>query len=316
MVGAAGCGGAAVAPAVASSSPHDREVAIAVDAHTTLAGTLSRPRGVGGRVPAVLLVAGSGPQDRDGARVELPGYAPWRDFRDALLAAGFAVLRLDDRGTGASTGVFAGATTDDFARDAARAVAWLRTQPDIDATRIALVGHSEGAIVALLTARADRALRALVLLGAPARPGRDIARWQREQLVSSDRARWPVAGRRTVLEAADAEAESLATHDPWLRRWFALDPRAVAAYVRQPVLLVHGATDRQVPPEHADELAAVLREAGAAEVDVRHVRDTDHLLLADHDGDPQGYIRLTDRRPRAAIITATTHFLAVHMTAR
>lgn len=305
---------------------HDLDVQVPVDSSTTLAGTLSWPdlRAASAvsdalrqasRVPAVLLIAGSGPQDRDGARVELPGYTPWRDFSAALTAAGFAVLRLDDRGTGASRGQFVGATTDDFARDAAAAVAWLRRQPGIDSTRVALVGHSEGAVVALLVARTDRAVRALVLLGAPSRPGREIARWQRQQLVTSDLARWPAAERRAVLAAAESEAESLAVHDPWLSRWFALDPRTVAASVQQPVLLVHGDTDRQVPPAHADELAKVLRAAGAA-VEVQHVSDTDHLLLADHDGDPQGYVRLADRRPRAQIISATTHFLSVHMTPR
>lgn len=307
---------------------HDTDVVIDVDTSTTLAGTLSWPAqstsasapASAGRdrrvlVPAVLLIAGSGPQDRDGARAELPGYAPWRDFGAALVAAGFAVLRVDDRGTGLSRGQFAGATTDDFARDAAAAVAWLRRQVGIDGTRIALVGHSEGAVVALLTARADPAVRALVLLGAPSRSGREIARWQRQQLVSSDLARWPSAERRAVLAAAESEAEQLAERDPWLHRWFALDPRTVAMQVRQPVLVMHGDTDRQVPPEQADELAAVLRAAGA-DVAVRHVRDTDHLLLPDYDGDPQGYVRLADRRPRAEIIAATTHFLSVHMAPR
>lgn len=302
---------------------HDADVVIAVDSSTSLGGTLSwpvvseaAPASVGrALVPAVLLIAGSGPQDRDGARAELPGYAPWRDFGAALVAAGFAVLRVDDRGTGASRGRFAGATTDDFARDAAACVAWLRRQSGIDSTRIALVGHSEGAVVALLTAAADPGVRALVLLGAPSRSGREIARWQRQALVSSDLARWPSTERRAVLAAAESEAEQMAARDPWLRRWFALDPRAVAAQVRQPTLLLHGDTDRQVPPEQADELAAVLRAAGAV-VAVQHVRDTDHLLLPDHDGDPQGYVRLADRRPRAAVIAATTHFLSVHMTRR
>ncbi len=306
---------------------HATAVVIDVDASTRLAGTLSWPAAArsAGRdrravVPAVLLIAGSGPQDRDGARVELPGYAPWRDFAAALVAAGFAVLRVDDRGTGASRGQFAGATTDDFGRDAAAAVAWLRRQPGIDGRRIALVGHSEGAVVALLTAAADPGVRALVLLGAPSRSGREIARWQRQQLVSSDLARWPATERRAVLAAAEAEAEQVAERDPWLRRWFALDPRAVAAQVRQPALLVHGESDRQVPPEQADELAAALRaaarRAAGAEVAVRRVRDTDHLLLPDHDGDPRGYVRLADRRPRAEIMAATTHFLSVHMARR
>jgi uncharacterized protein len=293
---------------------HETEASVVVDSVTTLAGTLTLPATASAQAPVavVLLIGGSGPQDRDGARTELPGYAPWRELSVALAAGGMAVLRVDDRGTGASTGRFAGATTDDFARDAAAAIGWLRAYPLVDPARIALVGHSEGAVVALLAARADASLRALVLLGAPARTGREIARWQRQALVSSDLARWPAAEQRAVLAAAESEAEALALRDPWLRRWFTLDPRAVAAGVRQPVLLVHGDTDRQVPPSHADELAAVLRRAGAQPVEVQHLGDTDHLLLRDHDGDPQGYVRLAERALRTDVITATTHFLSVH----
>jgi pimeloyl-ACP methyl ester carboxylesterase len=296
----------------------ESEALVPIDDSTRLAGTLTRPAAhtSGETLAAVLLISGSGPQDRDGSRPELPGYAPWRDVSEALAAQGIAVLRLDDRGTGRSTGQFAGATTDDFARDAAAAVAWLRRQPGIDPQRVGLVGHSEGAVVALLVARADSAVRALVLLGAPSRPGREIARWQRQELVSGDLARWPVGAQRAVLAAAESAAESVAVRDAWLRRWFALDPREVAAGVRQPVLLVHGNTDRQVPPSHADELAAVLRQAGAEPVQVQHLRDTDHLLLADVDGDPQGYVRLAERRVRASAISATTHFLSIHMAAR
>lgn len=296
----------------------EEEVRVVADSSTTLAGALALPPAASsrGRIPAVLLISGSGPQNRDGARVELPGYAPWRELSAALSAQGMAVLRLDDRGTGRSTGRFAGATTDDFARDAAAAVAWLRAHPAIDPARVALVGHSEGGVVALLVANADPALRALVLLGAPSRAGREIARWQRQELVSSDLARWPSDGQPEVLATAEQEAEALAARDPWLQRWFALDPRTVAAGVRQPVLLVHGDTDRQVPPMHADELAAVLRRAGAHPVEVQHLGDTDHLLLPDHDGDPQGYVRLADRRLRAEVITATTHFLSVNTARR
>lgn len=293
-------------------------VTIVVDDSTTLAGAFTAPAvdtvrdAVRAGRPAVLLIGGSGPQDRDGQRPELPGYAPWREVSEGLTAAGYLVLRVDDRGTGGSSGRFAGATTDDFARDAAAGVAWLRAHPSVDPARVVLVGHSEGAVVALLVARADTAIRALVLLGAPARTGREIARWQRDQLVRRDVARFPPDTRAAVLAAAEAEAESLATRDPWLQRWFTLDPRAVAAGVRQPVLLVHGATDRQVPSSHAADLAAVLRRAGARRVVVHLLRDTDHLLLPDADGEPEGYVRLTDRRIRPEVLTLTTQFLSIH----
>ena len=155
LLGIAAC----TTPAPTGTWREERAV-VAIDGSTTLVGSLTLPASptplaaVQPRVPGVLLIGGSGPQDRDGARVELSGYAPWRELSESLAAAGMAVLRLDDRGTGESGGRFAGATTDDFARDVAAAVRWLRAQPAIDRARIALVGHSEGAVVALLAARA------------------------------------------------------------------------------------------------------------------------------------------------------------------
>lgn len=289
------------------------EARVPVDSEVTLHGVLSLPASRSGAVGAVLLVAGSGPQDRDGARTELPGYAPWRDVRDALVQHGLAVLRLDDRGVGASTGRFAGATTDDFAADARAALVWLGARAEVDHRRMAIVGHSEGAVVSLLVAARTADVRALVLLGAPSRTGREIAAWQRQTLVASDRARWPPAERAAVLATASAQADSLAAHDPWLHRWFSLDPRAIARDVRTPVLLIHGANDRQVPPDQADELATALRGAGASPVEVQHFGDTDHLLLVDHDGDPQGYVRLADRHIRPAVLRALTRFLSVHV---
>jgi pimeloyl-ACP methyl ester carboxylesterase len=312
---AVGCGigmGCAEGPPPRVGAAH--EVRIAVDSITTLAGTLTIPEGDAVTVrPAVLLLSGSGPQDREGARADVPAYRPWRDVSNGLLAAGMAVLQLDDRGVGASTGRFAGATTRDFARDAMAAVRWLRAVPGIDGDRLAIVGHSEGAVEALLVAEADRRVAALVLLGAPARPGREIARWQRQELVGSDLARWPASVRPGVLAVADAVAESLAVRDPWLHQWFTLDPRDIARHVRAPVLLLHGETDRQVPPRHADELADVLRRHEAPVVAVRRLPRTNHLLLPDGDGDPQGYVRLPDPRVRAEAIEALVGFLATHL---
>lgn len=260
------------------------------------------------RVPAVLVLGGSGPQDRDGARAELVGYRPWRELADSLTGRGLAVLRLDDRGTGASTGQFAGTTTDDFSRDALAALTWLRSQPGVDTRRIALVGHSEGALVAMLVARADTGVRALVLMGAPSRSGREIARWQRQAVVTSDLAAFPPGTRDSVLARAEREADALAAQDPWLRNWFAMDPRAVAASIRRPVLLLHGGNDRQVPVDQANELADALRAAGS-DVHVERFARTNHLFLPDDDGDPTGYVRLTDRRVRPAALGAAARFL-------
>jgi len=158
--------------------------------------------------------------------------------------------------------------------------------------------------VALLVARDDPTIWALGLLGAASRPGREIARWQRATLVASDLTTWPPAERAAVLARAEAHADAIATTDRWLRTWFTLDPRSIARDVRQPVVLLHGENDRQVPVEQADELASVLPNARAV-----RVPHTNHLLLDDFDGDPRGYVRLTSRRVEEAILRALVAFL-------
>lgn len=315
-------GRAVVASHVTGASVlNDRDVQVDAGEGVVLAGTLSMPAPDTSRadVPAALLLSGSGPQDRDGARAELSGYRPQHDLAQARARAGIATLRLDDRGMGGSTGTFAGATTLDFARDAEHAVDWLRRQPGIDPERVAVVGHSEGALVALLVASRDARVRALVLLGAAARSGREVARWQRHALVMSDPLTWPAPQRRAVLAAADRDAERAAANDAWLRTWFALDPRTVAQDVHSPVLLLHGDTDRQVPRAHADELAAALRAAasrtaGTADVTVRRFPSTNHLFLDDPIGDPRGYPQLPTRALRGDVTHALVAWLHGRLT--
>ncbi|MCC6245401.1 MAG: alpha/beta fold hydrolase [Gemmatimonadaceae bacterium] len=253
------------------------------------------------RWPVALLLSGSGPQDRDGQRADLPGYAPLREIANALAQRGIATLRMDDRGIGQSTGSFLGATTLDFAKDAAAAVRWLRAQPEVRAERIVLVGHSEGALVSMLVAAEDSSLSGLVLLGASAQTGREIARWQRAQLVTTHPSTWPSDRAGGVLAEADSNAERTARRDPWLSVWFALAPSTIARAVRSPVLLLHGETDRQVPSRDADSLASVLRAVGTS-VSVRRLPRTNHLLLPDDDGDPAQYARLGSFRLRPDVL--------------
>lgn len=117
----------------------------------TLAGTLTLPEGKG-PFPAAVMITGSGAQDRDET---LLGHKPFLVIADALTRAGLAVLRVDDRGTGKSTGSFADATSADFARDALAGVRYLKTRSEIDPTRIGLIGHSEGGIVAPMVAAGE-----------------------------------------------------------------------------------------------------------------------------------------------------------------
>jgi uncharacterized protein len=309
--------GASCQRAARATVPIEREVRIAADSGRTLAGTWWLPdssaalsAGASPAWPAVLLLSGSGPQDRDGARADLPGYALQREIADSLVHRGFAVLRLDDRGVGQSTGSFLGSTTYDFARDAELAAQWVRAQPMIDRSRLTLVGHSEGALVALLVAASDSNVRALVLLGAASRTGREVARWQRRALVAGDPATWPAQARDAVLAASDSNAERAAQQDPWLSTWFAIDPRGIARRLHIPALLLHGENDQQVPRAQADELAVALRDGGATDVSVRTFPSTNHLFLTDTNGDPRGYAQLASRAVRGDVLRAIAEWVS------
>ena len=133
-----------------------------------LAGTLTLPAGKGPH-PVVLLISGSGAQDRDETLV---GHKPFLVIADYLTRRGIAVLRVDDRGVGKSTGDRSGATTESFATDTLAGVNYLVTRPDIDRSRIGLVGHSEGGLIAPMVAVQSRDVAFIVLLAGPGLPAR------------------------------------------------------------------------------------------------------------------------------------------------
>lgn len=147
----------------------------------TLAGTLTVPEDAG-PFPAVVLVSGSGPQDRDEA---LMGHRPFAVLADGLTRAGVAVLRYDDRGVAGSTGDFATATSRDFASDAAAVVAWLDERPEVSAVGIA--GHSEGGLVGpLVAAHYEDRVDFLVLLAGTGLPGDSILKLQTELILQAN----------------------------------------------------------------------------------------------------------------------------------
>lgn len=153
----------------------------------TLAGTLSLPSDAeDGPVPAIVLVSGSGPQDRDESLAPLAAIKPFALIADALASAGVGVLRYDDRGTAQSTGDFGSATVTDFTADAAAAVAYLRTRSDIDPGRIGLLGHSEGGLVVAELAAADPRIAFVVGMAAPATTGVDLLVAQNEAILRLD----------------------------------------------------------------------------------------------------------------------------------
>jgi pimeloyl-ACP methyl ester carboxylesterase len=144
-----------------------------------LAGTLTMPS-VAGKHPAVILITGSGPQNRD---EELFGFKPFRIIADHLTRKGVAVLRYDDRGVGGSTGNINQSTTADFATDVEQAIRFLKARADINPTQIGLCGHSEGGIVAPMLAARSTEVAFIVLLAGPAISGDSLVLFQVQNLA-------------------------------------------------------------------------------------------------------------------------------------
>lgn len=191
-----------------------REAAIRHEAAgVSLSGTLTVPRGAG-PFPAVVLVSGSGPQDRDETLMD---HKPFLVLADALSRAGIAVLRYDDRGVGGSTGDASSATSATFAADAAAAIDWLREQPGIDPARIAVMGHSEGGLIAAMLAAARHDIAAIVMLAGTGVDGREILVSQGELVLRSEGLGDEKAIRRSrVMQESiiDAVRGSEPTDDP------------------------------------------------------------------------------------------------------
>jgi uncharacterized protein len=262
----------------------------------TLVGTLTMPRAASGPVPAIVTITGSGPQERDERIAGVEGYGLFRQVADTLGRRGIAVLRLDDRGVGASEGDFASATSQDFANDVRAAVSWLRTQPNVDSTRIGLVGHSEGGLIAPMVAADDTRIAAIALLAGPAYNGARIIAFQQRSAIAQSHAASFASVRDSLFRVAQQQLDSTARTSPWIREFLQYDPVPTARRVRAPVLLLQGDTDLQVTPEQADTLAAAFRTGGNRRVRMHRLRQTNHLFQRDPSGLPSGYGTLPDRR--------------------
>lgn len=294
-----------------AGAPYTAEnVTVPTPAGHTLAGTLTVPRGAAGPVPAVVLITGSGPQDRDAGMQVIPDYRFFRQVADSLGRRGIAVLRMDDRGVGGSGGVTPDVTTEDFAADIGAAAAWLRGRAEIDPARIALAGHSEGGIIAPMVAVADERIAAIVLMAGPSWTGRRISDMQvRDAFVQAGQTG---AALDSAVAAALVQRDAAAEGMPWVRWFLAHDPLPVARQVRVPVLVLQGGTDQQVTPEQADELGAAIRAAGNADVTVRVFPGLNHLFLRDPAGtaNPALYAALPDKRVPPEVLGALADWLA------
>jgi uncharacterized protein len=297
-----------------ANAPYAAENVRVTNAHAgvTLAGTLTIPHHTArARVPAVVMITGSGPQDRDEATPAIPGWRPFREIADALGRRGIAVLRMDDRGVGGSDRGPAGATSADFADDIRAALAFLRTRDDIEPSRLALLGHSEGGMIAPMIAATDPMLHAIVIIAGPSRTGR---------VVSDQQVRAALVARGLTGAQLDAEIatnnrvrDAQVTANPWLSFWFAHDPIATAKRVTQPVLILQGATDTQVSPDQANELAAAFGSGGNHDVTVRVLPEINHLMVHDPNGAFTDYGKLADLSVSPVVLAEIGSWVEKHL---
>jgi uncharacterized protein len=286
-------------------------------ANITLAGTITEPNGAG-PFPAVILISGSGAQDRDETIFQ---HKPFFVLADALTRRGVAVLRVDDRGVGGSTGQTSKSTSEDFAGDVRAGIAFLKTRSEIDGRRIGLIGHSEGGLIAPLVAAGSSDAAFIVLMAGTGLPGDQILLMQgqligkvmgaskkeleqqseiQRQLFAilrneTDREKAMAQMRQVIKKlASEASAEDrkkLADLDtvidsevkkvesPWFRFFLTFDPRPTLAKVKCPVLAVNGEKDLQVPPkENLDEIEKALKKGGNTRVTVKELPGLNHLF--------------------------------------
>ena len=283
------------------------EVTVRTPQGHALSGTLTVPAARGGRVPAVVTITGSGQQDRDEFLPFAGGVRIFRQVADTLSRRGVAVLRLDDRGIGGSGGD-ANGTSEDFADDIRAAVAYLRTRSEVDPDRIALVGHSEGGMIAPMVAATDPRIAAIVLMAGTAYTGQRIIDYQYANVVRGDPA-IPAAAKDSVLRAMKRSFDAGDAKRPWMRFFLTYDPLPTAARVKQPVLIMQGATDQQVRPIEARMLDSTMRAAGNTRVTLRSFPARNHLFLRDSVGHPSGYAELPNGRVDAEVLGTLAEWL-------
>lgn len=317
-----------------------------MDGDVRLEGTFSVPEGKG-RFPAIILLAGSGPNNRDEIAV-WPGQPPqgfgkFAVLSTALTQAGFAVFRYDKRGIAGSGGDYNSATFDSFTSDALAALAWLRTRAEVDRNHIGLVGDSEGGSVATVITARDAGLHELVLLSTPALPYEQVSLLQHAAMaraegrssadIAADEALYhqvyevvrtsPSAdAARAQLEAmapplvaagrlsqAQADAGIAGVTTPFVFGMMGFDPAPYLRQVHVPVLVIQGALDTQVPA--TENLSAMRSTLHGPDVDIAEMAGINHQLQAAMTGAPSEYERL-EQTVDPAVMTKVLDWLQSH----
>lgn len=288
----------------------------------TLAGTLTMPK-EGSNFPAVIMISGSGGQNRD---EELLGHKPFFVIADYLTRNGYAVLRYDDRGIAKSTGDYSLATTEDFAADALSAVDFLKTRNEINHSKIGLIGHSEGGMIAPMAAIQSNDVAFIILMAGTGIPGDSILYLQGELISRAEGMNEEEIQKSTKLQREifqmikELDDETLKSKleekfwkeyplmsedekkqlgdpkvyldiqiktltSPWFKYFVKYDPVPTLEKVKCPVLAINGEKDLQVPPkENLSAIENALKIGGNKNYEVKMLSGLNHLFQTSKTG--------------------------------
>jgi pimeloyl-ACP methyl ester carboxylesterase len=296
----------------------------------SLAATLSIPVDAAGKVPGVVIVAGSGPTDRDGNNPLIPGEVnTYKEIAHYLASRGVAVLRYDKGGIGGSAGLALSGTPpfEWYAEDAASCVEFLKSVEEVDAGRVFLAGHSEGGVLALMAATTGSDMAGLILLSSPGYPMHHTLRLQMEAQGDAAESIGLAGMKEKILTALDDLYEAIRTGKPFdcsiyglpqelasvylsldLQREFTegmlfADPAEMARQVSVPVCIVQGTADTQVGVENAVALADAVGDG----VETHIIEGVDHVLKPT-EGEPLPYGD-PSRRVSPEVLTAILGFV-------
>jgi pimeloyl-ACP methyl ester carboxylesterase len=321
---------------------HSEDISFANEkAGITLAGSLTLPTKEG-VYPAVILISGSGPQNRN---EELMGHKPFLVLSDYLTKNGIAVLRYDDRGTAMSKGDFKAATTADFATDVEAAIDYLKTRKEIDKKKIGLIGHSEGGLIAPMVASQSKDVAYIVLLAGTGIPGDQLLLLQ-QKLVgkasgisdadlqkneATNRNVFDIVKKSNSTEKLNADltkyiGQALKENpnaskpagmsddvfvqlqvnqitNPWMQYFIKYYPSPALEKVKCPVLALNGEKDLQVPPkENLEAIKNALSKGGNKKATVIELPNLNHLFQECKTGSPTEYATIEQTISPTALV--------------
>lgn len=285
-----------------------------------LAGTFTYPK-TGSGFPSVILISGSGPQNRNSELVEHRSFLVIADY---FTKNGIAVLRVDDRGTAESEGVHNQTGVEGFVRDTKSALEYLKTRKEIDKSKIGLVGHSLGGIIAPIVASESNDVSFIILLAAPGMRGDKLMLLQKEKIerkmgvpeFAITMGQENMKGAYKIISESGADQEELENSlkkyfsevfgpmlpenqlnaisaqmsYPWFVDFIQYDPETVLSKTKVPVLVLGGSNDVQVPAEeNLGAIEKILKESGNNDVKVVEMENLNHLFQESETGLPTEY---------------------------